>query len=453
MYVTRVQLRDIKGFHGRRAVDLELPGKGGWTVIAGRNSSGKSTLLQATALALSGPEAVASLSMDIDRWVTDGAKSGRVQVDVRVDEEADVFEPALPETAPTLQLGMEWPRIKSPRGDGGIRWPSITVTPASLVAGRQGPWGYAPQGWFCAGYGPFRRLTGGGGFSHHRPDSPGPLDTLFREDASLAESVGWVLELHHRALEEERAGQQEETTEPAATRLLSAVVGLLGDGLLPDRFQIRSVSSDGLWVNVPGRKNAFPLREMSDGYRTVAALVLDIARQIHAAYGHLETAVTASGSTVILQPGVVLIDEMDAHLHVTWQRRIGDWLREHFPNIQFIVSSHSPYICQAADEGALIRLPGPDEEEPPAVVDEDLYRRVVYGSADDAVLSELFGLETPYSSRAERLRQQLVALERKVYAGTATAEEVAEYKELSRLLTSSVQSRVAEVAARLEQEQ
>ena len=148
----------------------------------------------------------------------------------------------------------------------------------------------------------------------------------------------------------------------------------------------------------------------------------------------------------------MLIDEVDAHLHVTWQRKIGDWMQDHFPNIQFIVTSHSPYICQAADEGGLIRLPGADEHQPPEVVDEDLYRRVVYGSGDDAVLSELFGLETPYSSRAEQQRRRLVALERKVYAKAATAEEIAEYQELSGLLTSSLESRVAEVSARLEQE-
>ncbi|MGA4902159.1 ATP-binding protein [Streptomyces griseoincarnatus] len=83
---------------------------------------------------------------------------------------------------------------------------------------------------------------------------------------------------------------------------------------------------------------------------------------------------------------------------------------------------------------------------------EDLYRRVVYGSADDAALSELFGLETPFSSRAEQQRQRLVKLERKIYDGTASSQEKAEYKELSRLLTSSLQTRVAEVAARLEED-
>jgi hypothetical protein len=143
-----------------------------------------------------------------------------------------------------------------------------------------------------------------------------------------------------------------------------------------------------LWVVEDGLKGpGFPLKEMSDGYRTVAALVLDIVRQIHGVYGRLDTASTAGGGTAITQPGVVLIDEVDAHLHVTWQRKIGGWLQEHFLNIQFIVSNHSPYICQAADEGGLIRLPGVDEQQAPEVVAEDLYRRGVHGSGDNAVRS------------------------------------------------------------------
>jgi predicted ATP-binding protein involved in virulence len=268
--------------------------------------------------------------------------------------------------------------------------------------------------------------------------------------------MAWAVDLHHRKLEEEQALREGEQLNRVAGPLLDTVLALLRDGLLPDRYQVRRITADGLWVSdLGGRgKVQFPLREMSDGYRTVAALVLDIVRQLHAAYGALTTgpATPDGGGTAVLEPGVVLIDEVDAHLHVTWQRMIGDWLRAHFPNIQFIVTSHSPYICQAADEGSLIRLPGPDENHPPAVVSEDLYRRVVYGSADDAALSELFGLETPFSSRAEQQRRRLVKLERKVYDGTASSQEKAEYKELSRLLTSSLQTRVAEVAARLEED-
>ncbi|MCP2247956.1 AAA domain-containing protein, putative AbiEii toxin, Type IV TA system [Lentzea aerocolonigenes] len=176
----------------------------------------------------------------------------------------------------------------------------------------------------------------------------------------------------------------------------------------------------------------------------MTALVVDLLKQIHDAYGELQVEGNA-----VTAPGVVIIDEVDAHLHVSWQQRIGGWLKAHFPNIQFIVTTHSPYICQAADPGGLIRLPGPDEQLPPHVVDQDLYERVVYGSGDDAVLTELFGLDSPYSEQAEQLRTRLVDLEVKVLAGTADEQEVRQYRELREKLTSSLTARVDEVAARL----
>ncbi|MFG3001811.1 ATP-binding protein [Streptomyces sp. NPDC048340] len=69
------------------------------------------------------------------------------------------------------------------------------------------------------------------------------------------------------------------------------------------------------------------------------------------------------------------------------------------------------------------------------MVEEDLYRRIVYGSGEDAVLSELFGLETPYSDRAEEKRKQLVVLERLIYAGKADERQVSDYQQLTELLT------------------
>jgi hypothetical protein len=453
VYVTRVQLENIKGFHRKRAVDLKLPGRSGWIVLAGRNSSGKSTLLQAIALALGGPNVVRGLNADFAGWITHRSAVGRVAVRVTSDPGVDTFVHRGVKRPQEMLLGLEWTRPLRSTSSRGVQ--RLEMAPLEDVsdAGAYGPWAENPRGWFCAGYGPFRRLTGVAGAAHSRDTAlPEPLATLFQENASLAESVQWAVDLHHRKLEEEQALREGEEREEVAGPLLGTVLALLRDGLLPDAYQVQRITADGLWVSEHNYKVQFPLREMSDGYRTVAALVLDIVRQIHGTYGHLETGPTPSGGTAVLQPGVVLIDEVDAHLHVTWQRRIGDWLRTHFPRVQFIVTSHSPYICQAADEGALIRLPGPDEAQPPAVVSEDLYRRVVYGSADDAALSELFGLETPFSSRAERQRRRLVELERKVYARTASDEEKAEYKKLSQLLTSSVQTRVAEVAARLEQD-
>ncbi|MFJ2779716.1 AAA family ATPase [Kitasatospora sp. NPDC087315] len=222
--------------------------------------------------------------------------------------------------------------------------------------------------------------------------------------------------------------------------------GIVPRGDRRTEYTIGDVDSDGLWVAHDGR--SFALREMSDGYRTVAALVVDILKQLHDTYGaiHVER---DSGHPVVTVPGVVIIDEIDAHLHVSWQKRIGGWLKQHFPLVQFLVTTHSPYICQAADPAGLIRLPGPDVDEAPQVVGTDLYDRVVFGSGDDAVLSELFGLDTPYSQRADEARALLVALEMKIVSGEAGEDERERYRLLKRTLTSSPSARVDEVAARL----
>lgn len=209
-------------------------------------------------------------------------------------------------------------------------------------------------------------------------------------------------------------------------------------------MRIDDVDSDGLWVSGAGGQRR-PLRQMSDGYRAVTALVLDIVRQLAAAYPSIAIEYR-NGVPTLPYPGVVLIDEVDAHLHVSWQKKIGEWLKAHFPAIQFIVTSHSPYICQSADPGGLIRLPGPEEPDGPRVVGQDLYERVVYGSGDDAILTELFGVDTPYSAEAERLRAKLGDLEIKVLDGTATPAEAEEHRRLTAMLTSSPATRADEIA-------
>ncbi|MBC3843963.1 AAA family ATPase [Streptacidiphilus sp. 4-A2] len=262
------------------------------------------------------------------------------------------------------------------------------------------------------------------------------FSTLFNEDASLNGGLSWLVSLHLRQLEGNKA----------AGRLLAGVLDLLSDGLLPDGYQALRVNSQGLWIR-HGRKS-FPVRSMSDGYRAVIALVLDVVRSLDEFHGGIRVS-TAGNRLAVRRPGVVLIDEIDAHLHVSWQQRIGGWLTSHFPEIQFIVSTHSPYICQAADPGGLIRLPGPTEQAGPRVVDEELRRRIVYGSGDDAAMSELFGLDSPYSEQAEELRRQLVQLEGKVLRGKASKGEEARYADLSSTLSSSPSARIDEVAARL----
>jgi energy-coupling factor transporter ATP-binding protein EcfA2 len=458
MYVKRVMLQNIKGFHGARDVDVDLTrpdgSHAGWTVLAGRNGSGKSTFLRAIALAIAGPAAAPRLFPDFDEWLTHDAEHGIALVELLHDDALDQFgaveDDSLDDVADgddnpgVLETGLVWMRSKPLSDQRGkvVRRRQHSIAPVDTstnLGNRIGPWIDLPLGWFCAGYGPFRRLTGGSADVQRVMQGSDPVSRLaglFFEDASLAEGVGWLIDQHLRALEgREGAGE-----------LRSAALAVLSDGLLPDEYRIAHVDSDGLWVDHNGRQ--FPLKEMSDGYRAVAALVVDILKQLWAAYGEL--VVDKSGDTpVIRYPGVILIDEPDAHLHVSWQKRIGGWLKVHFPALQFIVTTHSPYICQSADPGGLIRLPGPDEHRGAEIVSEGLYRRVVFGSGEDAVLSDLFGLESPFSEQADHDRAELVALEKKVVTGQATETERKRHRELTLRMTSSPSTRADEVAAQL----
>jgi energy-coupling factor transporter ATP-binding protein EcfA2 len=289
---------------------------------------------------------------------------------------------------------------------------------------------------FLAGYGPYRRLSGHAVDAQRLMDGPEPIArvvSLFREDSSLVESVGWLREIYLQRLE----------NKPGAAELEKSVLALLDDGLLPDGVRVDQVDSEGLWVFQ--REVRLPLRELSDGYRTVAALVMDIVRHLFRTFGALqiEEATDAEGSFLrVSHQGVVLIDEVDLHLHVSWQQRIGFWLKRHFPNLQFIVTTHSPFICQAADPKGLIRLPAPKEERAAEHVSEDLYNTVVHGSLDDAILTELFGMESPYSEETERLRAEVARLEAALQMGNATEADRTALEELRAQLPRTMSSSV-----------
>lgn len=207
--------------------------------------------------------------------------------------------------------------------------------------------------------------------------------------------------------------------------MLKTAFALLNDGLLPEpSVRVHRYDADGLWVSTP-RGSIIPVGNLSDGYRTVIALVLDLVRALHQTYKNVWLRDGA-----IHHAGVVLIDEVDAHLHVSWQQRIGPWLKSHFPKIQFLVTSHSPFICQAADKNGLILLPTPGTDEKARIADEALYHRAVNGPADAALLSDLFGLEHTWSEESERKREEMARLEGRILHAKATEGERARYREL-----------------------
>ena len=138
-----------------------------------------------------------------------------------------------------------------------------------------------------------------------------------------------------------------------------------------------------------------PFQLLSDGQRSMAALAADIAMRCSQLNPHLNE--RASVET----PGVVLIDELDLHLHPRWQRGVIEDLLETFPRLQFIATSHSPFIVQSVSEGGVINLDqGDDVPETPEMQ-----------SIED-VAENIMGIDLPQQSQRF---QKMVAVAEEYY--------------------------------------
>jgi hypothetical protein len=158
-------------------------------------------------------------------------------------------------------------------------------------------------------------------------------------------------------------------------------------------------------------------------------MALELVRQLSLTFGS-DRIFDPSDPTRVQPPGVVLIDEIDAHLHPSWQRRIGTWLCQHFPNLQFIVTTHSALICQAAAEGSVFVLSPPGDEDGGRMLEGTAFRRLVYGNLLEAYGSGAFGNLETRSDRAQAALDRLAELNVKEIEEGLDDEERAELDRL-----------------------
>ncbi|WP_146187746.1 AAA family ATPase [Limnohabitans sp. T6-5] len=152
------------------------------------------------------------------------------------------------------------------------------------------------------------------------------------------------------------------------------------------------------WSNTAQADTAAPVlfEHLSDGQRTVMSLVLDIARRMLILNGHLRE------KTLQDTPGLILIDELETHLHPRWQREITRGLAQAFPSAQFVASTHSPQVLsELRAEQILLLHPGSDSTRHP---------QRSWGLTSNEVLEEVMEGEP----RNTDISGQLAAIERAI---------------------------------------
>lgn len=131
----------------------------------------------------------------------------------------------------------------------------------------------------------------------------------------------------------------------------NTIISMIPDGRWQEMaYSFADDDLTGIFLTPDGKKEKLMFRQLSDGYRNIIGMVADIAYRCIKLNPHLgEDAIKST-------PGIVLIDELDLHLHPNWQRRIVDDLKNAFPNVQFVATTHSPFIIQALKSEELVIL-------------------------------------------------------------------------------------------------
>ena len=96
-----------------------------------------------------------------------------------------------------------------------------------------------------------------------------------------------------------------------------------------------------------------PIEALSDGFRSVFVIITELLLRL--------SLTTDDPNKILEREAVCLIDEIDAHLHPKWQERVLPGLRALFPNVQFIATTHSPYVVSTVAPHEIFRF-GPEEE-------------------------------------------------------------------------------------------
>jgi predicted ATPase len=416
MYIKRLHIQNVKSITDFQ-VEFENPA--GWHVLIGDNGAGKSTIIKCIALAMmDSADARGIVDEDFSLWVRHGQKEGTVDVDYLIDDYDEFangrsLRSSFAQKVQSIHFSFD-----------SEESPSRALFYPHEHFGKD-----RRKGYFSISFGPYRRFENGSGeyasVSQTKPRLA-PHLSAFKSSATFPHTLEWVRQIYTESLEDKSNDKLEK---------LKALVN--SPGFLPNGYQLSEVSSKGIFFS-DGNQNKVSLSALSDGYRSVLSIALELVHQLERSFG---ANIVFGGLDVneprIDLPGIVLIDEVDIHLHPSWQAKIGEWFLKFFPNMQFIVTTHSPLVCRAAAKGSIMRLVAPNSEEVSGEVSDLEELKLTQGNILEAYGTELFGREAVTSKTGEGGRKRLGELNRLAAFGKITEAEEKERQNLKKTFTTN----------------
>ena len=193
----------------------------------------------------------------------------------------------------------------------------------------------------------------------------------------------WAIDLHYRRQDEGLAIIHE-----AMRKLLP---GMTFKGIDRERRDLMFETVDGV----------VPLTYLSDGYQNMAAWCGDLLFRVTDTFDDYKDPLAARG--------VLLVDEIDLHLHPVWQRQLRNFLSDMFPNFQFILTTHSPLTAQQAGAGELFLVKRPTPSDAPLLEPVGIEPRTML--VHQLLMSPVFGIGTPDSVAVETMKNDYETVE------------------------------------------
>lgn len=310
VYFKELEITDVKCFKGTHKISFAKPNgePQQWNVILGNNNTGKTTILKI----------LASLNL---RRIKSNDNSFVAKATINDEINNDYLVSASMHSNFHIQF------FNAEKG-----YSSNILTVSDLET---------EHAFMFLGYGISRKISE---TSISNNDSEkDDLKGIFQDDIRYTNPEEWLFQLDLVASKGDKNSQ----------KLLSKVKEMLTSDLLPDVREIELISETkentvqnyALFHTDYGKVR---LRELGYGYQSTMVWVVDLAKKMFERFHKLENSLHGVA--------ICLVDEIDLHLHPDWQRKIIKYLSGVFPNVQFIVTAHSPLIVQSAEDVNLIIL-------------------------------------------------------------------------------------------------
>ena len=371
VHIEKIELQNYKCFE---SLNVEIPKidfndgvigdnlKESWLVFLGENGVGKSSLIKAIAIALVGQKYLDILKLDPTQILKHGEKEGYIKV----------------------------------YGAKQNEFYQVDFTSEKITSSIEEP------ACFLLGYGSTRLLPKGVLVPETGSDYA-KCKNLFDYSISMSDTKDWIIGLSKSEFDE----------------VSNSLKNLL---LLDDEDEIKiNPKSKSLYINYSRSNNQTDIGELSDGYKSIFALTIDLIR-----------ALSLRNLTFKEAEAVVLLDEIGAHLHPRWKMEVVKRLRKTFPRIQFIITTHEPLCLRGLKKNEVVVLKRNEEHE--IITITDLPNPSDF-RVDQLLTSEYFGLNSTLDFETEEKFKEYYELLAKE---TKTSEEEERIIKLSQELPNKI---------------